>query len=91
MISKSNPLVTKSQRVLLTHLVIFLIKGVYGEYCDPVCPAPCRPIVMQEDMAVAVVDWRHLWPDLPGDCIEAVTVLTNGEESCNVTLNITLY
>ena len=85
MISPLNLLVTKSQRVLLTNLVIFLIKGVDSEYCDPVCPAPCRPSVVQEDKAVAVVDWSHLWPDLPEDCIEAVTVLANGEESCIVT------
>ena len=59
-------------------LVIFLVGGARSEYCDPLCPAPCQPIVTQEDVTMAVVDWSVLWPDLPQDCTEAVTVVANG-------------
>jgi hypothetical protein len=69
-----------SKRILPSLLVIFLVGGTNSEYCDPLCPAPCQPIVTQEDVTMAVVDWSLLWPDLPQDCIEAVTVVANGKK-----------
>ena len=69
-------------RIWLSLLVIFLVGGGQSEYCDPLCPAPCQPIVTQEDVTMAVVDWSLLWPDLPQGCVEAVTVVANGNQIC---------
>ena len=66
--------------ILPSLLVIFLMEGAMSEYCDPLCPAPCQPIVTQEDVTMAVVDWSLLWPDLPQGCVEAVTVVANGKK-----------
>ena len=67
-------------RILPSLLAIFLVGGGRSEYCDPLCPALCQPIVTQEDVTMAVVDWSLLWPDLPQDCVEAVTVVANGNQ-----------
>ena len=57
--------------ILPSLLVIFLVGGGQSEYCDPLCPAPCQPIVTQEDVTMAVFG-------LTQGCTEAVTVVANG-------------
>ena len=81
MISEMNT----PMRIMPSLLVIFLVGGARSEYCDPLCPAPCQPIVTQEDVTMAVVDWSLLWPGLTQGCVEAVTVVVNGNQwlSCN--------
>jgi hypothetical protein len=79
------------ERILTSLLVIFLVVGAMSEYCDPLYPAPCHPIVTQEDVTMAVVDWSLLWPDLTQGCVdvEAVTVVANGNQqlSCKNIIN----
>lgn len=67
--------------------MIFLVGGARSEYCDPLCPAPCQPIVTQEDVTMAVVDWSLLWPGLTQGCTEAVTVVANGNQCLFVKLS----
>ena len=78
-------------KIVPSLLGIFLVGVAGSEYCDPVCPAPCQPIVTQEDVTMAVVDWSHLWPDLSEGCVEAVTVIANGNQKLFVMLPLAIH
>jgi hypothetical protein len=78
MTSRKPP--TKMSRSSLNAIIsLIVLPGIFCSYCSPACHTPCQPRVRQENITTAVVDWAHLWPDLPRDCVSRVTLTANGE------------
>ena len=70
-------------------MLVWLVAGILlwaGQvggalYCDPVCPAPCRPRLAPVGSGRLAVNWTAVWPDLLPYCYMEVNITTNGQFS----------